>query len=194
MKKIIAITGGIGSGKSLAATFLRQAGYNVVSCDEITAEMYNKRRVKKEIAKIFPSATSGKIFCRVDKKAVASQAFEDDGKRVRLNSFLHPLIIDKAIKRAKKGSGDLAFIEIPLLFESGAEDRFDGVIVIVRDKNMRIDSVKNRSGLNEEEILKRMEKQLDYDKADLDKYTVIKNGESKDDLKEKILSAAKIFL
>ena len=73
MGKIIAITGGIGSGKSLASEFLRQAGYNVVSCDEITAELYKKRRVKKEIGKIFPSAVSGKCRIRIDKKEVARQ-------------------------------------------------------------------------------------------------------------------------
>ena len=193
MAKIIAITGGIGSGKSLAATFLRQAGYKVVSCDKITAEFYKKHRVKKEIGKIFPSAVKGRIFLRVDKKVVAGQAFDDDGKRARLNSYLHPLIIDTAIKRVKTGGGELAFVEVPLLFESETENRFDGVIVIVRDKTARIESVKERSGLTDDEVKKRIDKQFDYDGADLSGYTVIVNDGDTEKLKGYILETVKTF-
>ena len=192
-KKIIAITGGIGSGKSLAAKFLREAGYKVVSCDEITAELYKKRRVKKGIGKIFPSAVSGKIIYRIDKKIVSNEVFSDDEKRNRLNSYLHPLIIGKALKKAKSGKGDIAFVEIPLLFESESEGLFDGVIVILRDKDKRIEAVKKRAGISGEDVIKRIEKQFDYEAADLKDYVVINNGEGKDALREKILKAVKNF-
>ena len=79
---------------------------------------------------------------------------------------------------------------MPLLFECSYQNNFDGVIVITRDKNSRIESVKKRSNLTEEHILKRMESQFDYQNADLTPYTVIDNDGSKD-FENKILSVAK---
>lgn len=188
-KQIIAITGGIGSGKSLAAKFLKEKGYKVVSCDEITRNLYEKRKIKRRIAEIFPSAAKGKIFIKIDKKAVAEEVFKDDVKRQKLNAFLHPIIIGCAIKSAKKGKGGVAFVEIPLLFETESQQKFDGIIVITRPIDERIAAVEKRSALSKEDVIKRIKAQFDYDGADLTDYTVIENTLSKQAFKDALLSA-----
>ena len=59
---IIGLTGGIGSGKSTALNALKEKGYSVISCDEITKELYKKRKILKVLRKEFPTAIKGKIF------------------------------------------------------------------------------------------------------------------------------------
>ena len=58
-KKLIAVTGGIGSGKSVAVNVLSATGYNTLSCDDITTDLYEKRKVKLLLKKFFPSAVKG---------------------------------------------------------------------------------------------------------------------------------------
>lgn len=192
-KKVIAITGGIGSGKSLAANFLRQAGYNAVSCDEITARLYKKRYIKEQVKKIFPDAVKGEKRLFVNKKIIAAQAFRDKDKREKLDALFHPIVIKTAIRKAKRTDKKTAFVEVPLLFESESENAFDGVIVILRDKEKRVDGVKERSGLTEKEILSRINAQFDYDNADLSGYVVIKNDGDKQKLKNSVIKAIKNF-
>ena len=172
---------------------MRQAGYTVVSCDEITAELYKKRCIKKEIGKIFPSAGSGKYRIHIDKNEVARQAFDCIEKRKKLNEFLHPIIVRSAINRAKKGNKNVAFVEIPLLFETKSENLFDGVIVIMRDIRDRIDSVKKRSNLTEKEVLTRIAAQYDYSGKDFKDYTVIHNDKDIENFRKSVLDAIKIF-
>ena len=187
---IIGLTGGIGSGKSTAITALKENGYKTLSCDDITRELYEKRKVLKALRKEFPSAITGKWKLKADKKEIARIAFSDKQKYEFLNEYLTRETFKKAMKRAKRLNGTV-IVEVPLLFENDLADNFDKVIVIVRDKNARIASVKARSNLTEEETIARINAQTDYEKIDLSKYIVIKNDGSEKDLAEKILNAVK---
>lgn len=184
----IAITGGIGSGKSASLSILAELGYSVVSCDEITANLYKKNRIKKQIKKLFPSAVKGRFFLQVDKKEIARLVFSNKEKREKLNNFLTPIIFEKCLKQANKSRG-LVFVEVPLLFENNYQCFFDGVFVVLREKKTRIVSVKNRSSLTEEEVLLRIQSQIDYDNADLSQYTIIENKGDLKQLKKRLKQA-----
>ena len=188
--KLYAITGGIGSGKSFALDCLKDAGFFTLSSDRIVGELYEKRAVKKILKRIFPSAVSGFFKLKIDRKKIATLAFNDGQLHQKLTDSITPLALDQIKKRTQSLSG-VAFVEVPLLFECGYQKEFDGVIVVVRDKLDRIESVKVRSKLSEQEILSRMEKQVDYDKLDLAPYTVIKNDGDKDTFRERIVCLAK---
>ena len=82
-------------------------------------------------------------------------------------------------------------MEVPLLFECGYQDKFDGVIVIQREINARIESVKKRSNLTKEQILARITAQVDYSKIDLSNYKIIINDGDKIELEKSILDYAK---
>ena len=184
----IAITGGIGSGKSAVLCALRDAGYFTISCDRVNAELYKKHGVKRAIKSLFPSAVKGRIFLRVDKAEIARQVFSDREKLSALNALMHPLIIDSLLKKLNECKDRLAFAEVPLLFEGGYERLFDEVIVVCRDVKDRIESVKARSGLSDNEIKERMANQVDYDNIDLTKYVVIDNDGDLEKLKSTVLS------
>ena len=176
--KLIAITGGIGSGKTYALNVLKMAGYNVLSADQITFDLYQKRSVKKLLKKMFPTAVTGKCKLTVDKKEIADIAFSNKVKYEELTSTVTPLVLKEIKKRTKRLKG-LVFVEVPLLFERGYQNEFDFVLVITRPLEERIESVKTRSKLNEKEILARVNAQVDYDKLDLSNYTVIENDGGK---------------
>ena len=83
---------------------------------------------------------------------------------------------------------------MPLLFEGGYEEYFDGVVVVLRDKNDRIKSVLKRDNLSENEVIKRLNSQIDYDNHDFAKYYVIHNNSNLSDLREKVgLTAEQII-
>ena len=171
-KKIIAITGGIGSGKSYALNILSSWGYPTFSCDETLKEIYNDEKVLLEVKKAFPKVFDGEILNR---KVLANTVFNDNLKLEKLNAITHPHIFNKVISGAKQSDGEIAFIEVPLLLEGGYQRFFDGVIVIKRSISKRIASVKTRSNLTEDEIRKRMSAQVDYDTIDLKGFFVIEN-------------------
>ena len=189
-EKLIAITGGIGSGKSLALDTLKRAGYQVASSDQITVELYQKRRVKLLIKKLFPTAVTGFFRLKINRKKIADIVFRDKAQLDALGKLVTPLVVKEIEKRARKVSGKF-FAEVPVLFEYGYQDRFDEIIVITRPKKERIESVKTRSKLTEEQVLERINNQIDYENTDLSKYTLLVNDGDQNALNEKILSLAK---
>ena len=185
MKISVAITGGIGSGKSTVANLIREQGFKVFSCDEICGELYKKQSVLRKLKTLFPSAISGKIFLSVDKKALSKTAFNDDENHKKLSTFLQPLIVDNLLKKIKR-TKDVCFSEVPLLFEGNYASLFDKVVVVIRDKKERINAVYTRSNLSSDDFDKIASRQVDYDKLDLSSYLVIENNGNILALKEKV--------
>ena len=186
--KIIAITGGIGSGKSSALQFLKEQGFLTLSCDEVCRDLYKKRKVKKHIKKMFPTAVDGKLFLKINRRALADIIFEDSENYNKLYSYTTPEILKLTLKKARKQKRD-TFVEVPLLFECLATENFDGVIVVLRDKDKRIQAVIERSGLSKEQVEKRMARQIDYDTYDFSNFTTITNNGDIHELFESVLRA-----
>ncbi len=185
---IIGLTGGIGSGKSTALLALKKHGYKTVSCDDITRELYRKRKVLKKLRTVFPTAIKGRWKLTADKKEISRIVFSDKNKYDFLNTYLTNETFNIAMARAKKIKGTV-IVEVPLLFENGFQKYFDKVIVITRNKGARIDSVKERSNLSESEITARIAAQTDYDSFDLSPFTVIKNDGSEERLAAAVIKA-----
>lgn len=184
--KLIAITGGIGSGKSTAAEIIKNAGFPVLSCDEITADLYKKPAIKRGLKKLFPSAVSGEKRLSVNKKTIAELCFGNDGEYKKLCSLMTTKTYEVAIKKAKRLGGKV-FIEVPLLFEYGLQNDFFAVIVITRNDEARINGVMTRSSLTKEEVVARINRQFDYSSADLSGFSVITNDGTTEELKIKLL-------
>lgn len=188
-KLVVAVTGGIGSGKSVALKILSEHGFNTVSCDEISRTLFDKKQVKKQLKKIFPTAV-GDLDSPIDRKVIADEVFNDKEKLKKLNELTHPLIVKEALSRANAFDG-ITFVEVPLLFEGGYEKLFDKVIVVVRALQMRVDSVIKRSAISEKEVYDRIKNQIDYDNTDFSDYITVKNDGDTDKFKTDILSIVK---
>lgn len=179
----IAVTGGIGSGKTTVCNIIKEKGYPVFSCDEIYAELLNSGNLTNLIVEGFGKVvlTDGKI----DRRKLSTCVFGDEKKLQRLNEITHPKIFEEMFLRAENCDGKV-FFEVPLLFEGGYQNLFDEVIVVLRKVEDRILSVKLRDNLSDEEVEKRLNKQFNYDNADFTQYYVIHNCGKIDDLSDMI--------
>ncbi|MDR1905450.1 MAG: dephospho-CoA kinase, partial [Clostridiales bacterium] len=99
---LVAITGGIGVGKSEVLKILAELSTNILSADKINAELLKTPEYIKEIAEIFPEAVSGGA---VDKEILSSIIFSDEKKRKVLNGLAHPAIMRSIFERAKNMKG-----------------------------------------------------------------------------------------
>ena len=160
MKKKIAITGGIGSGKSTVSNILRDKGYPVYSCDEIYKELINSKAYIKEIEKVFPGVVKqGEI----DKKSLAEIIFTNEQERMRLNKIAHPLVMKTLLKRMNENESQIVFAEVPLLLEGSFENLFDQTIVVLRNLEDRLRAVCERDGVSLEKATERINAQFNYD-------------------------------
>lgn len=169
----IAVTGGIGSGKSFATDIIKLLGYQTFSCDEIAKNMYDDENLRSAVIKLFGE----KILDgngNISKKAIADIVFSDKAALKNLNDLTHPFIVKTLFDNIKNTSG-VVVSEVPLLFESGLQNDFDEVFVIKRDLKSRIDSVVKRSAMTEEAVISRINNQFDYETGLL---SVIKESEN----------------
>ena len=160
MNKKIAITGGIGSGKSAVSNILRDMSYPVYSCDEIYAEIVKSKSYINEIEKNFPAAVNQG---GIDKKTLAEMVFNNEKERERLNKIAHPLIMQALLKRMNENENQIVFAEVPLLFEGHFENLFEQTIVVLRNREARIRSICARDNVSRDKALERLNAQFDYD-------------------------------
>ena len=124
MRKKIAITGGIGSGKSLLLGFARELGYKAFSCDEIYKELLEKDFYIQALQRQFPIVVeNGKI----NKRKLSEIVFNDKEKLKQLNEIAHPFILQELERQMNEALTEtsLVFAEVPVLFENGYEEDFD---------------------------------------------------------------------
>ena len=160
MQKKIAITGGIGSGKSTVSAYIKERGYPVFSCDEIYKEVITMPAYINAIQKVFPNVIQNG---EIDRKRLSEQVFTDEKKRLDLNAVAHPLIMQRLMEKMQACKSELIFAEVPLLFEGGYQNWFDQIIIVKRSVEQRIQSVCKRDGLTKVEAQMRMCSQIDYD-------------------------------
>lgn len=159
MRKKIAVTGGIGSGKSTVVRFLREMNYPVFSCDEIYNDVIRTEAYVEKIAQAFPTACKNGA---IDRKKLAEIIFADQDKRKILNSIAHPLIMERLQTLMEKESAPLIFAEVPLLFEGNYQNQFDEIIVVLRNTNEQIKAICMRDGISVEDATARIRSQFDY--------------------------------
>lgn len=170
-KKIahIAITGSIGSGKSELVRILNKRGYKTISADEIGHQLLLDKRVRDELVKVFGREILSEEV--IDRKKLGGIVFPDPKALHKLNTILHPKIIDEIKKEKLKHSNEIVFFEVPLLFEAGIENLFDLTLNIFAKLPVRIKRLKVRSGFSDAEIRERFSSQLGdefkREKADL---------------------------
>lgn len=155
--KKIALTGGIGSGKSLLSSYFKEKGYPVFSCDEISRELSGREDYLRGLRALFPDCVEEG---RLNRGKLSALVFSDREALRKLNAYSHPLIMRALSEKMDEGEG-LCFAEVPLLYEGNFQNLFDGVIAVVRPKEARIAAVMARDGLGREQVEARMKNQVD---------------------------------
>ena len=190
----VALTGGIGSGKSEVSTLFNKWGAYIFDADKVAKEILDKNKTaQKELILEFGSDVISAEGI-IDKKKLSRVAFQNEFNQLKLNTIIHPYVfkeIDMCFETVlDKGSNDIFIIDAALIYESGADTHMDYVIVVSSHLKIRTERVMKRGDLNREEFLKRLDLQWpEKDKIEMADF-VIYNNESKDRLKEE---AKKIY-
>lgn len=156
--KVIAITGGIGSGKSVVARILSVMGYECFDCDsEAKAIMDSSREIMELlVSDIHPRAVENGI---INRKVIADTVFSDKAKLRRLNAIVHGAVKDEICRRISITSSYPFFIETAILYESGIDRMVDEVWLVEADIETRISRVMNRNKMSRREVIARIESQ-----------------------------------
>ncbi len=168
----IAVTGGIGSGKTTVCKIIKEQGYTVISCDEIYSHLLCDISFLNSLAAEFGNILNSDGT--LSRKKLAEIVFSDKDKLTRLNEITHPEIMKEAIKQMS--GGGIYFCEVPLLFEGEFEALFDKIIVVLRNKELRISSITKRDEITYLDAKKRIDSQFNYDNLSFEKYYVIHNN------------------
>ncbi len=159
--KVIAITGGIGSGKSKVANYLIKKGYSVYSADDRSKQLLLEDAIRLKIMDLLgPNsyARDGKAYL-ANKPYIASKIFSDDALRKKMEAIMHPAVRQDFEVWLNKQSEEFIFQESALILASKDPYPFDKIIYIDADLDQRIEGIMKRDQTSREQILQRIEAQ-----------------------------------
>ena len=177
----VALTGGIGSGKSLVGEILEELGALVIDSDQLAREVIERGSPGyEEVITAFGDSILSQG--QIDRAKLAAVVFKEVDLRKKLESIIHPLVREAAEKLARNlPSGAILVNQIPLLVESDGAKRFDYVITVSADEEIRRERLRLR-GLKDYEITERMAAQVaDLDREKIANY-ILRNDGSIDEL------------
>ncbi len=181
----IALTGGIGSGKSLAGEFFQELGAVVIDSDQLARDVIERGTEGfDEVLSRFGDEVldDGEI----NRSKLAEIVFKDENARRDLEEIIHPKVRELATRIAARVPSDGVVInQIPLLFETKGANRFDFVITISANLEVRRARLAER-GLKSYEIERRISAQASDEERESIANCVIKNEGSIDDLERAV--------
>ena len=169
----VGLTGPTGAGKSYVCEIFRQKGFKIIDCDKIAHELTAKNApILAELANEFGEdvVKNGEL----DRKLLASRAFDTKEHTKKLNSILHPAIAEKCKEEAQ----GLTVLDASQLFEANMQNDCYKVIGVLADEDVRIKRIIARDNITEQQAKLRMSAQFDNDYfIDNCDYIIYNNGE-----------------
>ena len=156
---VLGLTGSIGMGKSTTAKMFSDFGVPVHDSDEAVHRLY-RGKAAPLVEAAFPGTTADGV---VDRSKLAQRVLSDPAALKRLEALVHPLVRADAtafLKRHHAAGAPLAVVDIPLLFETGGQERVDQVVVVTAEPEVQRDRVLSRPGMTEEKFSKILAKQV----------------------------------
>lgn len=144
-KKVIAITGGIGSGKSTVMNILRNNNKICISCDELNSKLLQDANYLCGLKELFPSAFDCE---KLNKIKLKEKVFTDENERKKLNSYSHNMIKIKLKEELNKISNFDVYVEVPILNQTDFESIFDEIWVVSSDKSLREKRICTRDSID----------------------------------------------
>lgn len=196
--KVVGLTGGIGTGKSTAAEYLKKKGFAHIDADQIgrdiTADGSPMLPVLDSIfGPMGEFGVEGVDILRedgsLDRKALASIVFTDMDKKLKLDEVMFKAIIAKTERLVELYSEDAPvgiLIDAPLLFEAGLDKKCDLVLLIVADMDVRIHRVCARDGATEQEVRNRINSQMSDEEKMERSHVIVDNSGSFEELEEQL--------
>ncbi len=156
--KRIGLTGGIGSGKSTVARILIAMGYPVYFSDDRSKSLTDTH---PEIRQGLTELIGNHIYKgnQLDRSALALAIFSDEALRVKVNQLIHPIVRLDFDGWVDEQNHEIVFNEAAILFETGAAERFDAMVLVTAPEELRISRVMQRDQCTREEVVNRINQQ-----------------------------------
>jgi dephospho-CoA kinase len=148
---VLGLTGSLGMGKSTTAEMFAEAGCPVLSADAVVHALY-RGAAAAQIAVAFPGTVEDGV---VDRERLAAHLLARPEDFSRLEAIVHPLVRaaeDAFLEEARRDGAAVAVLDIPLLFETGAERRCDAVVVVTAPEEVQRARVLARPGMSEDKL------------------------------------------
>ncbi len=184
--KVIALTGGIASGKSTVSKMFEKLNCKVIDADKIVHQIYESDSEFK--AKVLAR------FASLDRKKIATIVFQNKQELEWLEAQLHPAVrkkVSEEIEKARQKNYPLLLVEAALMVESNYYQQFDGLLLVKSRPSLQKQRSILRDGLAEQEVEKRLQAQLDDAAKEKFATWVIDNSGSLEDTEKKV---EKLFL
>ena len=177
--KIVGLTGGIGSGKSTVLELFQKLGTAVFIADIEAKKIMNSNvELIEQINELFGELAY--INNELNRSYIASIVFKNKNKLAALNKLVHPKLRDYFDEFVENLDKDIVIYEAAILFESGSDKMCDYIITVTANFEDKIDRVMKRDNVSREQILERMNHQLNDDFKIKNSNFVIINNSLKD--------------
>ncbi|ELS3708388.1 dephospho-CoA kinase [Campylobacter upsaliensis] len=162
MKNAYFVSASIACGKSSFVKIANELGFESLSADLIANEITQKNAAVLAEMFLLNLDKEGKI----DKKALANLIFKDKKAKEKLENFMHPKIREELLGKMQilEQKGRIFFVELPLFFESDFYQNLGKSVLIYAPKNVSLQRLMQRDGLDKDEALRRIKSQMDIEK------------------------------
>lgn len=183
----VGLTGGIASGKSVVAHRMAQRGAVVIDADLLAREVVAPG--SQGLAEIV-AAFGEEILDAggaLDRPALGKLVFDDDDARATLNAIIHPKVREKAARHRQEATdGSIVVEDIPLLVETGQQDRFDVVVVVQAPRQERIRRMTRDRGMTVEDAEARLQAQASDEERAAAADVILDNSATLEDLQRQV--------
>lgn len=190
MSLLVGLTGGIGSGKSLAARFFKELGAHIIDADKLSRDLVRPGQpALREIIEIFGEDiidSDGNL----NRGELAKIIFKDVKKKAALELILHPKIIkmeqEEYARISNSDPSAIVIIEAALLIESGNYKNVDKVIVIQTSEEQQVARILARSNVSQDQAIARIKNQMRLEEKNKFADFLLENMSTPEDLKKNV--------
>ena len=178
---LIGLTGGIGSGKSLAGDFFKSKNIDVIDADALA---HNALDIEGEGYRKFLDIF-GETFLdensEIDRKALRKYIFQNPEMKNKLEEIVHPIVQNGILNFINNSNSIYRIIIVPLIAETNSSSFYDRVLAIDCKKEIQIERASKRDNSNEEQILKIIQSQASSEDRNKIANDVVENNDTKDE-------------
>ncbi len=184
---IVGLTGGIGSGKSVAGDFFIELGIDVIDADHVSKNILDDNESAK---KLFLEQFGEKFIDKnnnVDRALLRDEIFKNENKKEALESIIHPLVREEIFNFIENSDSVYKIIMVPLIYETNSQDFYDKIVVVDCKEENQIIRASKRDNKTKNDIINIMKNQASSEERMSIADEVIKNDSSLDDLKKQVI-------
>lgn len=184
---IVGLTGGIGSGKSVAGKYFNELGIDVIDADDISRSILDDNKKAREL---FLNNFGDKFLNnnnKIDRNLLRSEIFKNPDKKHILESIIHPIVREELSKFVEQSKSIYKIIMVPLIFETSSKDFYNKIIVVDCDQEHQINRASLRDNKSEKDIENIIKNQATRDQRLSIADEIIINNSTLDNLKTQVI-------